>query len=494
MDEITYKAHPASILVIDDREDNLYIISQLTEDYLPHVEMMTTTDPEEGLTMALEHLPDGILLDLKMPKINGIEMCKRLKSHERTAHIPIILITSQDTTPELRALGFEAGADDFISRSIDNAELVARIKVILRIKWAEDQLRKEKSDLKKIVRKKSDDLKTEEEERKLAEENLVEKNRLNKILMDAMPCVAFLLRPGTREIVASNKAAVEAGAVPGERCYATWGQRQDPCSWCLAPELWATGKAQHLEVETRGIVWDAHWIPVSENLYINYAFDITEKKQVEDKIKASLREKEVLLKEIHHRVKNNMAVMSSLLALQADKFDDPDVIDAFKNSQNRIRSMALVHEKLYQAKDLSKIDFHEYIDNLVMNISQLSEVRRSSISVTIRVRNILLGIDLAIPCGLIINELLTNAFKYAYPGDEKGKIRIQMQLIDNKSYELRVSDNGVGLPNHIDVQNPSTFGLQLVTLLTQQLEGTIKVNREKGTTFTITFPAQSLYY
>ncbi|MBF8295895.1 MAG: protein of unknown function, putative Sensor histidine kinase, partial [Bacteroidetes bacterium] len=123
-------------------------------------------------------------------------------------------------------------------------------------------------------------------ERKRAEEALEEKARINQILVDALPCVALLLQSGTREIVISNEAAVKVGAVSGTKCYATWAQRETPCPWCLAPNLWATGKAQHLEVEALGIVWDAHWIPLSEDLYMHYAFDITERKLAEEEIKS----------------------------------------------------------------------------------------------------------------------------------------------------------------------------------------------------------------
>ena len=125
-------------------------------------------------------------------------------------------------------------------------------------------------------------------DRKIAEQALKEKTRLNQILLDAFPCVALLLRPGTREIIASNAAAAKVGAVPGAKCFSTWGQRQDPCPWCLAPALWATGEAQHLEVEALGIAWEAHWIPVAEDLYMHFAFEATARKHAE----AALRESE----------------------------------------------------------------------------------------------------------------------------------------------------------------------------------------------------------
>jgi PAS domain S-box-containing protein len=220
--------------------------------------------------------------------------------------------------------------------------------------------------------------------------------------------------------------------------------------------------------------------------------DVTERKAAEEKLMVSLKEKELLLKEVHHRVKNNMAIISSLLNLQADSFNDPAVLAAFKDSQYRIRSMALVHEKLYQSKDLSKINFSEYIQDLTNQVSRSNEFRERNITPKVEADDINMTIDVAIPCGLIISELLTNAFKYAFPHGNNGEILVRMRFLPGESCELIVRDNGVGLPQHTNLKKPSTFGLNLVNLLTQQLGGVLKVRRRKGTpgtTFKITFPA-----
>ncbi len=258
-------------------------------------------------------------------------------------------------------------------------------------------------------------------------------------------------------------------------------------------QVWRTGKPQHhpisLYKDKRIVGWRENYVyKLPTGQIVAVYDDVTEQKKAENELKNSLKEKELLIKEIHHRVKNNMAVISSLLNLQAERFKDPPVLNAFRDSRHRIRSMALVHEKLYQAKDLSKIEFSQYIKELSRQVSRSNEFQGAGISVKVKADNIKLGIDAAIPCGLIINELLTNAFKYAFPNNRRGEIRIRMQLKANKSYELTVGDNGVGLPGHIDVQNTSSFGLNLVCLLTQQLEGKVEVQREKGTRFIITFP------
>lgn len=252
---------------------------------------------------------------------------------------------------------------------------------------------------------------------------LREKTRMNQTLLDAFPCVALLLRPSTREIVASNQAAVQAGAVPGARCFATWGQRENPCPWCLAPVVWAGGKAQHLEIAAIGIVWDAHWLPVEEDLYMHYAFDITERKLMEEQIRASLQEKEMLIREIHHRVKNNIQAMASMIRLQRGQISDERAISILREGENRIRSMGLVHEMLYQTEDLARIDFSSYLKQLVTHLWGSYGISAGRVVPSLDVEDVFLGLDTAIPCGLLVNELISNSLKHAFPKGQGGQNR-----------------------------------------------------------------------
>lgn len=207
----------------------------------------------------------------------------------------------------------------------------------------------------------------------------------------------------------------------------------------------------------------------------------------------SLREKEVLLKEIHHRVKNNLQIISSLLSLQSDYIQDQKSLERFMESRNRVRSMALVHEQLYESKDLSEIDFGKYLVMLVDSLnSSYGFVKKDIISVDIEADMHYFKIDTAIPCGLIVNELLTNCYKYAFPGNpDGGKIKIvfskKNKLPENNSCRLTVEDNGVGISRDINIRNTRTLGLQLVNMLVDQLDGTIQLSRKKGTKFIITF-------
>ncbi len=228
---------------------------------------------------------------------------------------------------------------------------------------------------------------------------------------------------------------------------------------------------------------------------INLALEqeIIDRKQNEEKVKTSLHEKEILLKEIHHRVKNNMQVISSLLNLQSRNIEDSKYAELFNESKNRINSMALVHHKLYQSNDLANIDFGDYIQSLSENLFMFYGMSPQLVTLKVDVKNIILSIDTAIPCGLIINELVSNSLKYAFPEEGKGELLISLKQnkADNENdtmYELSVGDNGIGIPEDFDISKADTLGLQLVVNLTEhQLQGKLEVDRANGTCFHIHF-------
>jgi len=209
-------------------------------------------------------------------------------------------------------------------------------------------------------------------------------------------------------------------------------------------------------------------------------------RQGKEQLKQALREKESLLREIHHRVKNNMAVVSSLLSLEARKIKDATVRSLFEKSQQRVRSMALVHEKLYQTKDLSSINFESYIKSMVLDIISMYRIDTSAITTEINIGDIELDLESAVPCGLIINELLTNAFKHAFPKNGRGVLSINFTRTDG-TYTLIIKDNGVGLPEGFDYREADTLGFQLVDILTGQLGGTLQIKSDKGTEAVVMF-------
>lgn len=216
------------------------------------------------------------------------------------------------------------------------------------------------------------------------------------------------------------------------------------------------------------------------------AHDITDKQIAEENLISSLKEKEVLLKEVHHRVKNNLQVISSILSLQSSYIEDQKIITVLRESQDRIKTMSIIHESLYQANDFSKINFSQYIVSLSKNLVHSYGILDSFVETVFEIDEVSLSLDLSIPCGLIINELVSNALKYAFKGKKKGKITISL-LLKNEVVIVKVSDNGVGMPKDININETNTLGLQLVTTLVEQIDGELKIDINKGTTFTITF-------
>ena len=254
---------------------------------------------------------------------------------------------------------------------------------------------------------------------------------------------------------------------------------------------------------------------MSVNLYKNEAGevqgvfaaarDITERKNAENELRRirdeleirvrertselmkSLAEKELLIKEVHHRVKNNLQIVSSMFELQSTYMKDKKAIIAFMEGRNRVATMALIHEKLYNSGDLSRIRFAEYIEELTSNIFASYGVNSEKIRLNINVGDVFFDINTAIPCGLIINELVSNSIKHAFTDRNNGEINIELHPENNDKYLLTINDNGRGFPPDLDFQKSDTLGLKLVITLTNQLNGTIELDRTAGTKFTIMF-------
>jgi PAS domain S-box-containing protein len=217
--------------------------------------------------------------------------------------------------------------------------------------------------------------------------------------------------------------------------------------------------------------------------------DITEKKIKDDQLRKAVKEKEVMLSEIHHRVKNNLQIISSLLKLQSGYIKDPAAHEYFQISQDRVKTMALIHEQLYKSSELSRINFNEYLRQLTVHLLQSYGISPHKCSLSVNIKDIYLGIDTAIPCGLLTNELITNSLKHAFPGDRKGEINIDMTSNPDNMCTLIVKDNGIGIPDEIDFKRSHTQGMQLIMTLAKQLEGEIEIDKEDGTKVTIVFPA-----
>jgi two-component sensor histidine kinase len=216
---------------------------------------------------------------------------------------------------------------------------------------------------------------------------------------------------------------------------------------------------------------------------------VAERERVEETFKTSLRQQEMLLREAHHRIKNNLQIISSLLDIQASAVEDPHVVEMFMDIQNRVIAMALIHETLYQSGDLRMVNMGAYVRILAEQIFRSYNVPPHRIALQIRADEVMLETNQAIPCGLILNELLSNCLKHAFPDEKEGEIHIELRSDAAPQVTLIVRDTGIGLPTGMESFHPETLGLQLVYSLTEQLGGTLKTERSDGTTFTLTFTA-----
>ncbi|MBU2643739.1 sensor histidine kinase [bacterium] len=232
----------------------------------------------------------------------------------------------------------------------------------------------------------------------------------------------------------------------------------------------------------------AYNIPIiDQNLMISTVQDVTDRKVAEDQIKASLKEKDLLLHEIHHRVKNNMQVISSLLDLQSNSIENEQAKEILKVSQGRVRALAAVHETLHESESLSEIDLQSYLSRLTIAVFDSYSVQPDRINLNYEIEDCSINISQASTVGLIINELITNALKYAFPGNRKGEICVRLNRSENQ-IELIVKDDGIGFPDDVDWRNTNSLGLKLVRSLSEdQLGGSIDMESQNGTRFTIKF-------
>jgi PAS domain S-box-containing protein len=314
---------------------------------------------------------------------------------------------------------------------------------------------------------------------------------------DAVPDLIAILDTNYHVTRANKAMANRLGVSPedavGVTCYEVVHGLNEPPSFCPHSRLLEDGQDHTAEVHEDRIGGD--FIVSVSPLYdsegkmmgsVHVARDITDRKKAEDKVKKSLREKEILLSEIHHRVKNNMQIISSLLNLQIQYVTAEETADVLRESQDRVKAMATVYEKVYLSEDLTKINFNSYIQSLVQGLFYSYLIKEDQITFLVEIEDILLNIETAIPCGLIISELVSNSLKHAFNAERKGEVQVSLKSHGEK-YELLISDNGVGLPKNLDFKNTNTLGLKLVNNLVDQIDGEITLDRSNGTEFKITF-------
>jgi len=334
--------------------------------------------------------------------------------------------------------------------------------------------------------------------RKQAEEAVAAVHRQLQGIIDNTPAIVYAFDLEERFVLANTTLAALFNTTPaqmiGKRRHAF--MPMEDADWHEANDRQAIKAGKALEFEEysqltdRSITWLTTKFPLRDAEGRIYAVagisaDITARKQAEEALQISLREKEVLLKEIHHRVKNNMQVISSLVSLQADTLDDPALRALFNDLRDQVRTMALVHEKLYQSESLAHVDFAEYAESLLTYLWRAHGEAAVNIQLTLDVQPVSISIEQAVPCGLILNELVTNALKHAFRDHAGGELAVTLHADPDGTVYLTVRDNGVGLP--ADWRQSPSLGLQLVQMLTRQVRGTLDVRTDGGTAFALTF-------
>ena len=343
-------------------------------------------------------------------------------------------------------------------------------------------------------------------ERKKAEEELVKSDKEKSAIFATISEHVLELRPDLT-VVWANRAAIEAlggeeNEVIGRKCYELWFGRDEPCPICPVLAACQSGQPERAEsITPDGRWWHVSAYPLKNEqgettLIIEVSLDITDRKKAEEAMKQSLQEKEILLKEVHHRVKNNLQVISSILNLQSALLTDPQARAAIRECQHRIKSMALVHEKLYRAGDLARIDLAGYLSSLAKSIFLEHQVNSDRIKLHLEIEPVDLDLNVAVPLGLILNELITNAFIHAFPEGREGNIWVSFKKRPDGLVELRVKDDGVGFPSDVDFKKSESLGLVIINTLVEQIEGQLEMKRgEKeeagtggpGTEFCLTF-------
>jgi PAS domain S-box-containing protein len=350
-----------------------------------------------------------------------------------------------------------------------------------------------------------------QEELRLTQEALRQGEALLRAMTNAAPLSFYAVDSRRDEILYFNQRFIDiwklqeqqerlrkGTARPWEFFPHCQAQAADPAAFRSAfSAVHDPENSEVMEAEVRlrdGRTLRHHSVPVRDaaNEYVcrlSLLEDITARKHADQQIEASLKEKEVLLREVYHRVKNNLQVISSLLNLQSDAIRDPETLRLIRDTQDRVRSMALVHEKLYRAKDLSRIDFAEYAQQLVTMLARSYRTASKPVNVRFDLAKVRLNLDTSVPCGLILNELVSNALKYAFPnaGLVEAEVSVTLGAEQEGFYLLTIADNGVGVPSEIDICNTPTLGLQVVTMLSEQLGGSVELERGNGAKFRVRF-------
>lgn len=481
------------ILIVDDTRINIKVLIRiLKHDYT----LFSTTNGNNAFDIVLNQKPDLILLDIMMPDIDGYDVCKQLKADARTAMVPVIFLTAM-TDHDSETKGLEMGAIDYITKPINPAILEIRVKNHLLLQQemserrrAEEQLEIFNKDLNIQLKERTKELYESEERFQLAITGMGDG------IWDWMVDTGDIyFSPQWKKMLGFEDDEIENKFTALQRLI----HADDLGKMLVAWSDYMDGTVANYQLEYRMLTKQGHYIWVQSRgvgaldetgrpyRMAGSHTDISERKHWEQTIRDSLEEKSVLLREVYHRVKNNMQVIASMLKLQARCIPDKIYANIFNNCERRIQSMALIHEKLYRSKELNCIDLAGYVKTLAHDLFESNGISSRQIQLHIEGKDIPINLDAAIPCGLIVNELITNTLKYAFPEGRQGEIHISMIAEGEFGLMLRIQDNGIGFPDDFDMANAKSLGLRLVHSFNRQLRGELNITNENGTCFDFHF-------
>ena len=457
------------VLVLEDRpEDAELMIHELRRSFEPAWDRVET---ESEYLAHLKSPPHVILADYRMPQLDAPRALKLLKGLE--LDVPFIVVSGAIGEDAAVAM-MRQGATDYLLK-----DRLKRLGPAVRRALDERQLREDKREAEKALR--------------------ASEARFYSF-MNHSPALAFIKDETGRILYINNT------------CERAWNTTLSECQGKQDQELWPVDNAAGLRANDRSVLEHdeaSHLIeelPLPDGrtrhmLTFRFPFadaaggkllggvsvDITEQMRTERALAAAVAAKEVLLKEVHHRVKNNLQIISSLLNMQAEVLSDASQIRIFRESQQRVQAMATIHERLYSQEDMERLDFREYVETLARDLFYAFGVNSELVRLRLQLSPVSLGLNQAIPCGLILNELLTNALKYAFPGGHSGEISVKLSCDQDQRVMLTVADNGTGLPTGFDSTQSQSLGLKIVDILTRQLGGTLRHEPGPGTEFSLIF-------
>jgi len=510
----------AKILVVDDKPINRQLLKEILK--YGH-EILEAGDGAEALALTHAEHPDLVITDILMPTMDGYEFIRLLRSDSSIPNCPVIFYTAYYHEREARPLAEACGVTRIIYKPCEPQEVLDAVGEALgrpssptpqpqelEFSYEHQRLLTDK------LAHKVEQLENEILERKRVEEALRESEEryrsLFENLFDAFCYCRMIFDEAGRPIdfiYLEANAAFETmsgfGDVVGKKVTEVIpGVREaHPEMLETYGRVAMTGRPEKFEIH---FAPTGRWFDVStyssRKGFVAIIFDnITERKRAEKILQMAhdeqsrlveertrqLHEKEVMLNEIHHRVKNNLQVISSLVSLQADGSKDETVREVLRDVTFRVRSMALVHEKLYQSNDLAQIDFAEYVRSLLSYIWRSHGSVASSIRLTLALEPVLLSVDTAVPCGLILNELASNTLKHAFCGRSTGEVTVSLRCGEDGRIRLGVTDNGVGLPPGLDWRQARSLGLRLVQMLSRQIDAEVVVSGGEGAKFEMSF-------